>query len=79
MKNATVQEAKADLLDLIESALQGEDVVISRAGKPLVRLVRCEAETEPRTPGVWEGRIWIADDFDDESEEINSMFYGKGL
>jgi prevent-host-death family protein len=78
MKNATVQEAKADLLDLIESALQGEDVIISQAGKPLVRLVRCEEETEPRTPGIWEGRVWIADDFDDESEEINAMFYGKG-
>lgn len=78
MKNATVQEAKAYLLELIESALQGEDVVISREGKPLVRLVRYEAELEPRTPGVWEGRVWIAGDFNDESEEINSMFYGKG-
>lgn len=78
MKNATVQEARAYLLELIESVLEGEDVVISREGKPLVRLIRYEAELEPRTPGAWEGRVWIADDFDDESEEINSMFYGKG-
>jgi prevent-host-death family protein len=78
MKNATVQEAKAVLLELIESALQGEDVVISQEGKPLVRLVPYEAELKPRIPGAWEGQVWIADDFDDESEEINSMFYGKG-
>ncbi|QHG21251.1 type II toxin-antitoxin system prevent-host-death family antitoxin [Nostoc sp. ATCC 53789] len=77
MKNATVQEAKAYLLELIESVLEGEDVVISREGKPLLRLVRYEAELEPRTLGAWEGRVWIADDFDDESEEINAMFYGK--
>ncbi|MDB9536075.1 type II toxin-antitoxin system prevent-host-death family antitoxin [Dolichospermum planctonicum CS-1226] len=78
MKNATVQEARAYLLELIESVLKGEDVVISREGKPLVRLIRYEGELEPRTPGAWEGRVWMADDFDDESEEINAMFYGKG-
>ncbi|MBE9257625.1 MULTISPECIES: type II toxin-antitoxin system Phd/YefM family antitoxin [Aphanizomenonaceae] len=78
MKNATVQEARAYLLELIDSVLEGEDVVISREGKPLVRLIRYEAEPEPRTPGAWEGRVWMADDFDDESEEINAMFYGKG-
>ena len=78
MKNATVQEARAYLLELIESVLEGKDVVISREGKPLVRLIRYEAELEPRTPGAWEGRVWMADDFDDESEEINAMFYGKG-
>ena len=78
MKNATVQEARAYLLELIESVLEGEDVVISREGKPLVRLIRYEAKPEPRTSGAWEGRVWMADDFDDESEEINAMFYGKG-
>lgn len=78
MKNATVQEAKAYLLELIQSMLEGEDVSISREGKLLVRLVHYEAELEPRTPGAWEGRVWIADDFDDESEEINAIFYGKG-
>lgn len=78
MKNATVQEAKAYLLELIKSVLESEDVSISRERKPLVRLVRYEAELEPRTPGAWEGRVWIADDFDDESEEINAMFYEKG-
>jgi hypothetical protein len=31
----------------------------------------------PRVGGAWEGRVWIADDFDDESEEINAMFYGQ--
>ena len=30
----------------------------------------------PRTPGGWEGKIIISEDFDDESEEINAMFYG---
>ena len=35
-----IQEAKTQLSRLIEIALAGEDVVISKAGDPLVRLVR---------------------------------------
>ena len=34
-----VHEAKTQLSKLIEAALQGEDVVIARDGKPAVRLV----------------------------------------
>ena len=34
-----VHEAKTQLSKLIEAALQGEDVVIARNGKPAVRLV----------------------------------------
>ena len=32
-------EAKAHLSQLLEAALKGEDVIVARAGKPLVRLV----------------------------------------
>lgn len=35
-----VHNAKTNLSKLIEHALRGEDVVIARAGKPAVRLVR---------------------------------------
>ena len=30
---------------------------------------------QQRVPGVWKDRVWIASDFDAESEEINSLFY----
>ena len=33
-----VQEAKAQLSRLLDAALAGEDVVIAKAGKPVVRL-----------------------------------------
>jgi len=35
----TVHSAKSQLSKLIEAALRGEDVVIARANKPVVRLV----------------------------------------
>ena len=28
--------------------------------------------------GLLKGKIFVPDDFDDESEEINEMFYGSG-
>lgn len=39
-----IHEAKTHLSRLIERALSGEDVVIAKSGKPLVRLVRIEQE-----------------------------------
>ena len=30
---------------------------------------------QQRIPGAWKDRVWIAPDFDAESEEINSLFY----
>ena len=64
-----VAEAEATLAQLIDRALAGEDVVIARNGTPLVRLVPVPKKAEPRVPGRSKGRIWIAPDFDEMSEE----------
>lgn len=39
MRQANLYEAKARLSELVQAALDGEEVWIARAGKPLVRLV----------------------------------------
>ena len=39
-----VREAKNHLSRLIQRALAGEDVVIGKAGRPLVRLIRIEPD-----------------------------------
>lgn len=75
MKVSNIHEAKTQLSKLIESVLAGEEVVIAKAGKPLVKLVPY-ANQEPRIPGGWEGRVVISDDFDDESE-ILARFMGE--
>ncbi len=69
----TITEAKARLSALVERALAGEEIIIARAGKPAVRLVPVEANGDPprrREPGVLEGEIWIADDFDEWPRDI---------
>ncbi len=73
-----ISDAKASLSRLIEQALQGEEVIIGKAGKPVVRLVPYEADPSPRQlgAGAWKGKIWIADDFDELPEEVLALFTG---
>jgi prevent-host-death family protein len=58
-------EAKAQLSKLIQMAGNGEDVVIARAGKPVVRLTRLEPVKKPIVFGLMKGEIHVSDDFDD--------------
>ena len=57
-----VAEAKAKFSTLVRKALQGEEVVIARDNKPLVRLV--PVGVQGREPGSAKGRVTIAPDFD---------------
>ena len=66
MKIANIHEAKTQLSKLIESALAGEEIIIAKAGKPLVKLIPYQENQQPRIPGGWEGKVVIRDDFDDE-------------
>jgi prevent-host-death family protein len=59
-----ISQAKAELSALIERVLKGEEVILSRAGKPVAKLVPYRGLQAPRTPGSMSGEIWIAPDFD---------------
>jgi prevent-host-death family protein len=76
-KTVTVDEAKAGLSDLIEAAVSGEEVLIAKDGRARVRLVPVEAPpARPRVPGLFKGRIWMSDDFDDPlPDDLLRLFY----
>ena len=76
MTKANVHEAKTNLSKLIEQALNGEEVVIAKAGKPLVRLVPVRDEKEDCF-GMDVGKGWIADDFDVLPDDLLAAFYGE--
>ena len=61
-----VHDAKSQLSKLLQEALDGKDVIISRANKPLVRLVPLTPlKPDKRVFGQNLGGItFIADDFD---------------
>ena len=64
-KIVNVFEAKTHLSKLIAMAENGEDVVIARAGKPVVRLSKLVPEKQKIRFGGLKGKLHIADDFDD--------------
>ncbi len=70
----TVTEAKANLSALLERVLQGEEVIISRAGKPIAVLVPFSPDRRPRRPGALKGRIVIAPDFDELPADLADAF-----
>ena len=74
MKIANIHEAKSSLSKLIELAIAGEEIIIAKAGKPVVKLVAYQPQKE-RGPGAWKGKVVMSDDFNEEDPEINAMFY----
>ena len=76
MHITNIHEAKAKLSELIKRAVTGEEVVIAKAGEPMVRLVPMHQDLTPRQGGQWKGQIWIADNFDEFDKELDDMFYG---
>ena len=67
MKVVGVQEAKAQLLSLLRRVRAGEEIVITRRGTPVARLVRFEPGR--RKLGMDEGTFVVPDDFDAPLDE----------
>ena len=67
MTQIDVKEAQAHLLELIEQAVEGEEIIITKNNHPVVKLVAAiEAPEEGhRQFGSAKGLITIADDFDE--------------
>ena len=64
METINIYDAKTRLSQLVDKAAAGEDVVISRNGKPLARLTRLAGSTVQVRFGVLAGKVRVADDFD---------------
>jgi prevent-host-death family protein len=79
MVTVNIHEAKTQLSRLIERAVQGETIVIARAGKPLVKLTALSAPDTPQRLGFLAGQIEVPDDFDRMGErEIAALFGTDG-
>lgn len=67
---SNVYEAKAKLSSLINAALAGEEVYISKSNKPKVKLIAIDEPLEERKPGALKGKIKIKPGFDKIPEEF---------
>lgn len=60
-----IAQAKARFSELVQKAMLGEDVVIARDHKPVLRLVALEQPKQRRVPGSAKGQVTMAPDFDE--------------
>ena len=78
METVNIYDAKTRLSQLVDKAASGEDVVVSRNGKPLVRITRLDVPKRPIRFGVFKGKVKIAADFDAPlPEEVLASFEGS--
>ena len=79
MQQVNIYEAKTHFSQLISQALLGEDIVIAKAGKPLVKIVPYRPEKKKRVPGSAKGAIKIAEDFNAPlPDDIVHGFFPEG-
>jgi prevent-host-death family protein len=75
MASVGMHEAKTHLSQLVERALAGEEIVLTRRGEPAVRLVPERGGAGfASLAGVWKDRVRIADDFDDLPDDLAESF-----
>ncbi len=74
MEIADGHEARPPLSRLVERALEGQEIIISRAGEPALRLVPVQEDGTPRKGGQWKGKVRIAEDFDEWPDDIARSF-----
>lgn len=81
MQITNISDAKASLSALIKKVQEtDESIIIGKAGEPVAVLSPYRQETSPRKlGGSWEGKVWVADDFDEADQQIGDQFHQSPL
>lgn len=78
METVNIYDAKTRLSQLVDKAASGEDVVVSRNGKPLVRITRLQSPKRRVKFGLLKGKLSIPADFDSPlPEDVLAGFQGR--
>ena len=68
-----IADAKSRFSELVQKAMVGEEVIIAKDNKPVLRLVALNEPGAPRKPGSGKGQIlYIAPDFDATPEDFDA-------
>ena len=78
MEKFNIHEAKTHFSKLVDSVMQGNEIVIAKAGKAAVKLVPISPLKPKLRLGVLKGKIKIADDFDAHlADDVLADFEGR--
>jgi prevent-host-death family protein len=78
MIKVKIHQAKTQLSWLVDLAANGEEVIITKSGKPIARLVPYLTKGVVRRPGSMCGKVRIKNNFDAPlPKELLDAFAGK--
>ncbi|MDX1900420.1 MAG: type II toxin-antitoxin system Phd/YefM family antitoxin [Gammaproteobacteria bacterium] len=78
MFTVNIHQAKIHFSKLIEVVMNGNQIIITKAGEPAARLIPITFVKPKRKPGSLKGKIKIAADFDAHlPDDILNQFEGK--
>jgi prevent-host-death family protein len=79
VKPVNIYDAKTRFSELVDKAAAGDEVIVSRNGKPLVRITRLEGGQKQRIKfGTLKGKIKLSADFDAPlPDEVLAGFEGR--
>ena len=69
----TLSDAKARFSEIVERAVNGDEFVVTRMGKPVVRISRISKSDPTRKLGDLAGQIRMSEDFDEWPADLQSV------
>ncbi|MBN9061659.1 MAG: hypothetical protein BGP06_02190 [Rhizobiales bacterium 65-9] len=78
MTTVSLYEAKTHLSSLVERAAAGEEILITKHGAPMARLVPAAIKARPRKPAGALRVRRLSADFDAPDEAVALLFAGGG-
>jgi len=81
MQITNISEAKSSLSHLIKMVQEtNESIIIGKAGKPVAILSAYKEDLSPRKlGGSWEGKVKMANDFDETDKKLIDSFYESSI
>jgi prevent-host-death family protein len=77
-KIINIHEAKTHLSRIVEEVAAGSEVIIAKAGKPMVRLTSLSGQPRPKRLGLLKGKLKVSDDFNEPMDEATiAAFEGR--
>jgi antitoxin (DNA-binding transcriptional repressor) of toxin-antitoxin stability system len=70
-------DSKTHFFKPVDIALSGDEAIIAKSGKPLLRLTPLDGKAAPRAPGLSRGKVWMADDLDAPLPEEVAEEFGR--
>lgn len=70
MHQVDISQATSSPQSLFQTALDGNEVVITQDNEPILKIVRLNQPKKRRQSGSAKGLIWMSDDFDVPLEEL---------